>query len=143
MEQHAKGDTAHNAGQADEERLPGQNSSYVGLAHTQDIVQAQLLFPALHEEGIGVEQENDGEQTHHKHADGHEHGQVGIAELLWQIAGGGQGCHDVEHGGGAHDGEQVGQVELGVVAQIVPGQPAVHQSPPPVVSTVRESAMRV
>ena len=46
------------------------------LAHAEHAVKAQLLLPPLHEEAVRVQQEDEGEEAEHEHAEGHEHGDV-------------------------------------------------------------------
>ena len=125
LQQHPQQDAAAGADEPGVQGLKAEDKADVSLAHAQNVVQRQLLAPALHEEAVGIDQENDEEQAQHEGADGHEHAQVEIALQLRQGAGLGQGQIDVEGGGADDHRQQVGEVELAVFDAVLGGKPGI------------------
>ena len=102
------------------EGLPQHHQGDVPLGHAQDVVQADLLLPALHEEGVGVEEKDHRENPHHAGAQAHDGGDGGPAGHVVDLLVKGQEGHVVEHGHGDQAREQVGEHEAPVAHQ-VPG----------------------
>ena len=89
--------------QADEQhehRFPENQAGEVPLFHAQNVVQAELLFAAAHEEAVGIEQKDHAENggDHDAQLEGKGQGT--------RIIGGDvlQGTHDVHHGRGEDGG---------------------------------------
>ena len=144
LEEHPGENAAHHAGEAENQRLPDEHGGDIALAHAQDVVEAQLLGPALHQKAVGVEKENHRKDAHQEYADLHERAQIGVADLARQIIGPGEGHQNIKDGGSEENGQKVGEVELSVVLQALPGQlgvEAFHGRSPPVVRTVRASVI--
>ena len=108
----------------------------MAFLHAQDVVQAQLLLPALDEEAVGVEQEQQGEQGDDEDPEAHHGGDGGAAVHGLLVDAQGEGGDAVEHEDDSRPGEQVGQGDPPVVFQVAQGQLAVqspgHVTPPPV-----------
>ena len=100
------------------------------LFHAQNVVQAQLLFPALDDEAVGVEQEQHREQPDDKHPQAHHagHGSAAVQRSLVNALA--QGVDGVEHHDNPHAGEQVGQVHPPVALQVGKGQLPVEAHSP-------------
>ena len=110
--------------------FPEEDVGDVPLFHAQDVVKADLLFPALHDEAVGVKQEQYGKQPDDKHAQSH-HGRCGgttvhglFVDALAQRGNG------VEHDDDPQAGKQVGQVDTPVAAQVGAGQLPVEAKSP-------------
>ncbi len=106
-----------------EKRLPAHHQGDVPLLQPQDVVKAQLLLPPLHDEAVGVEQDDSGEERHHKapHAgQGLEvHGSPdGFQGLMAR-----EEAEDVVHGRNAAAGEEIGPVVPPVSGQVHQSQP--------------------
>ena len=130
---------AHHQGQRRQhQRFPEDDVGDVPLFHTQNIVQAQLLFPALHHKAVGVEQEQHREQPNDENAQRQHRGHAGTAVHGFLVKAQGQGADGVEHQNGPRGGEQVGYRHSPVVPQIGQGQLPVkapgtlnHETPTP------------
>ena len=116
-----RGQSAQDARRAHVQGLVHQHQGDMALAHAQDVVQSQLLFPLLHEKAVDVVHKDEGEQEGDDHADGHEglhvHIRVGPARddiLHARIAH--QGGHDIHRRHVPDEGQDIGEVELPVVA---------------------------
>lgn len=90
--------------------LPAQHPGQVALLHAQDVEDAEFLFPALHQEAVRIEQEDDREQRHHMAPYEHQLAEVTAAYHLFDPRILGQGFDDIVHGHSDDAGEHVGDV---------------------------------
>ena len=121
-EQNAQEQPAPDGNEAGVYRLPKQDQGDVTLGHTQDVIQADLLLPALHEKAVGVQQEDHREQAHHHGAHIHDALNVGCPGHVGQVRAPGEKGYVVKHGGGEQAREQVRKDELPVAHQVSGGQ---------------------
>ncbi len=127
VQQHSHCEAAADAQNADIERFKDQHHGDVPLPHAEDIIQAQLPGPLLHEEAIDIEHKDGGEEKRDEHADGHEHLHIHVAV---GVAGGDvfhagvvdQGGHDVDGRHVPQQGQDVGEVEFPAAADVLQGQ---------------------
>ena len=122
LEQQSREDAAADADEGGVDRLHPKHPGNVPLAHAEDVVEPQLLPPPLHEEAVGIAEEDHGEDGDDEKADEHEHGEVEIAGHDGQVPCPGQGPDDVEGRRRTHQRQEVGHVELPVADDVAPGQ---------------------
>ena len=115
VEGDAQHKTAADAQDGGEQALPALDQGDIPLAHAQNVVEAQLLLPLLHQKAVDVEQEYRRQHPRHKHPDLHHHHHVGEAPHLQHAGVGAQGGHDVKGGGKPRQGQQVGEEEAAVL----------------------------
>ena len=126
--------------------LPQQDAGDVALAHAQYVVQAELPFPAPHQEGVGIEQEQQREHGDDHRAQPQYYGTAAAAGHILQHRRAGQPHEDVEHQHHTAAAQQVRQVQSLVFHHARPGQAGVqrlfHTRSPPDCSIVSVSVMR-
>ena len=105
------------------ERLPHHHVGNVALLQPQDVVEPQLPPAALHDEAVGVQQQDHGEQRHHQPAQVHQALKISGPPDGGHDVAEGQVGEDVVHGGGQAAGEQIRPVEPAVAHQVHQGQP--------------------
>ena len=62
---HSSGNAACNADSSHYERLYCQHLADMSFSHSKDIVNSNLLFPALDEKTVGIKQKDHGKYNHH------------------------------------------------------------------------------
>ena len=122
MEHHAAHYAAYNADQGGIKALPALEPGDVSLAHAQNVVKAQLLFPLLHEKAVDIQQQHRGKDARDEHAHAHHDFHIfraphGVHPWVQH-----QGGHDVKGGGQADEGQQVRHKKPAVLADVLPGQ---------------------
>lgn len=117
-QENAQAKAHQDAGAEGKKGLPEQDPANVPLLHAQNVVQAKLPLPPLHQKAVGVKQEDEGENLHHVAAqvqNGVDNGALGNG--LPGICIGEAAEDEMEHD---HEdaGEHVGQVKLPVLPQV-------------------------
>ena len=130
-------------GNKEENVLPQQQQAQISLAHAQNVVKTEFLLPSAHEEGIGIEQENDGKQRHDPGSQPQHLPRGSSACHGHEQRHGGKIVDDVEHHDHSGAGEQVGKIQPLVLADALDGQSRIeaqsHARSPPVASMVSVS----
>ena len=122
-QENAREDPPHDDCGGAQQRLPAHHQSDVALFQAQNVIQAQLLLPPLHNEAVGVEQDHSGKEGHHKAAHVAQGLEVhGTPDGLQGLMSG-EEAENVVHSCHAAAGEKVRPV-----VPPVPGQ--IHQSQP-------------
>ncbi len=104
-------------------RLPAHHQGDVPLLQTQNVVEAQLLLPPLHDETVGVQQDYGGKEGHHKAAHVAQGLEVHGPPDGFQRLVASEKAEDVVHGRHTDAGEEVGAVVPSVPHEVHQGQP--------------------
>ena len=126
VEGNAAQDAARDADEGGVKALPALEPGNVALAHAEDVVKAQFLFPLLHQEAVDIQHQHGGQDGRHHKAKAHHVGDELRAPQLLHALIHGQGGHDVKGGGQPHEGQQVGQVKPAVLPEVLGGKPGIE-----------------
>ena len=142
----AHGNAKKKAAQQGDERhieiFPEEHPADVPLVHAQHIVKAEFLVALPDQEGIGIEQKQQGKGTDHDAAQPHHNNRPAAAPDGGHPRGIGHCVENVEDHDHDAAGEQIGEIQLLVFPDAVPGQSAIkcsHACSPPVAKVVSVS----
>ena len=154
VEQYAEREAESYARQANIQALVDHYPRDIALAHAEHAVEAELLLPALHEEAVRVDEEDEAEERDERDAYAHEHLRVDlpVRRALAEAVEAGvevERVEDVHRRAGADDRQQVGEIELPVALYAARGEAGVeaelthlHHRPGSWPSACRKSARR-